>query len=135
MDSDLGHGTFVREKGQFQWVLTKEGHLHIDGSGVLKQDRYEEYHVNHGEGWDGHYDTNVTYSKWPWSEMEKKVIHISIGPNIKEIGSVAFRQYQSLKSLKISEGVEIIGDGAFRGTPLESISLPQSLKSIGEHAF
>ena len=40
-----------------------------------------------------------------------------------------------MKSLIVKDGVTSIGDNAFAGKQLASIDLPQSLTSIGKHAF
>lgn len=70
----------------------------------------------------------------------KKLTKIKIPSNIKVISNAAFRQC-SLKEVIIPEGVEEIGNDAFRDkadqayTPIETVSFPSTLKKIGERAF
>lgn len=68
------------------------------------------------------------------------------GKGIKHIGSSAFRSVgaseddgykyaSSLSSLNIPEGVITIGNYAFAGCSLDSVTLPTTLESIGDEAF
>ena len=54
---------------------------------------------------------------------------------VKAIGASAFRYSYQLTSVKISEGIESIGSSAFVGDPLIEITLPSSLRTIGDDAF
>lgn len=58
------------------------------------------------------------------------------GNKIKVIPEAAFASVDlSQPALLIPEGVEEIGDNAFAHTPIESLSLPSTLKKIGAKAF
>ena len=54
---------------------------------------------------------------------------------VKDIENHAFQGCGDLKSLTIAEGIETIGNYAFMNAGLSSLTLPTSLKSIGESAF
>lgn len=55
---------------------------------------------------------------------------------VKDIGGWAFRRANSLKSISLAEGIEIIGAEALSDIySLNEITLPQSLKVIGYQAF
>ena len=65
-----------------------------------------------------------------------KEVTVETGSKLKEIPSKAFSSNQSLNKVIIGEGVELIGYEAFSSTlRLGSLSLPSTLKSIGEKAF
>ena len=70
------------------------------------------------------------YTFWQWKEIPSNLLD-----NVKIICDNAF--YNALfASIIIPEGVESIGEGAFRNANfLESIELPISLISIGDNAF
>lgn len=59
------------------------------------------------------------------------------GKNVKEIADGAFYSFHSEGTLVIPEGVESIGNHAFKYSKWESdtLNLPESLKSIGEEVF
>ncbi len=65
--------------------------------------------------------TSLTYVQFPTS--------------LKIIGSNAFAATSKLTSVIFSEGIEEICDAAFLGCALESINLPDTVKSIGVGAF
>ena len=54
---------------------------------------------------------------------------------LREIASGTFWKCRNLKSVRFAEGLERIGEDAFRETGLGSVVLPASLKSVGEGAF
>jgi len=51
------------------------------------------------------------------------------------IGDYAFYNCSSLSSVTLGDGVESIGNDAFRNCPIEEISISGSVKSIGNSAF
>ena len=51
------------------------------------------------------------------------------------IGEDAFQDCTSLKSITIPEGVKSIGNGAFMNSGITSISLPNSLETLGNIVF
>ena len=40
-----------------------------------------------------------------------------------------------MKKLTICDGVKEIGNGAFRGAPLKSVTIPKSVEVLGTNAF
>ena len=63
-----------------------------------------------------------------------KLTSIYIPNSVKLIEQYAFHG-NGLESISGMEGVEIIGEGAFKSTPLKSIHIPESVKEIGYQAF
>lgn len=60
---------------------------------------------------------------------------IKLPDTVKVIGNNAFFHHYSLTSIELNEGLEVIGDFAFKGSSLKEINLPESLLNIGEQAF
>ena len=54
---------------------------------------------------------------------------------LREIASGTFWKCRNLKSVRFAEGLERIGEDAFRKTGLGSVDLPVSLKSVDEGTF
>lgn len=61
--------------------------------------------------------------------------HVEIPETITTIGRASFRDTQSLKEIVLPEGVEVIVFDAFRNSGLRTITLPSTLRSIGELAI
>ena len=57
------------------------------------------------------------------------------GCPVTAIGAGAFKSNTTLKSVTLSEGIQVIGDNAFQFSNLVQITLPEGLTSIGSHAF
>jgi len=55
--------------------------------------------------------------------------------NVKSIGKNAFSGCKSLTSVKLNDGLVIIGESAFKGTRIQSLILPSTLKKIDMKAF
>ena len=58
-----------------------------------------------------------------------------IPPDIKQIGGYAFHGMTMPKGLVIPEGVTDIGHSAFSGCDIHTLTLPASLRKIGNYAF
>lgn len=65
----------------------------------------------------------------------KIVENLRIPDGVTVIPDYAFNCCYSIKSIEIPEGVEEIGAYAFSSTGAKQVSLPQSLTSVGSHAF
>ena len=103
--------------GDAMWSLNDEGLLIISGG------RYME---------DYHYVVPAA----PWAQYRsqiKKVVIAEDGPC--NIGDAAFADCENLKEVEIKSNVTEIGFGAFRGTSLIRITLPNSVTKIGNSAF
>ena len=71
-----------------------------------------------------------------------KLKKLTVPSNIKSIGDYAFSNNvgtsideRYLKEVILEEGVETIGQGAFYNSGLVSVTIPKSVKSIGDSAF
>ena len=60
---------------------------------------------------------------------------VTFGSQVTTIRDEAFANCSKLKSVSIPESVKSIGKGAFYGTSLTEITLPEGITSIGENAF
>ena len=60
---------------------------------------------------------------------------VSIPGSVVSIGDGAFMAVMGLSSVVLREGIENIGSLAFFGCGLRDVTLPDSLRSIGGHAF
>lgn len=54
---------------------------------------------------------------------------------VAEVGANAFSGNTEITSLALPDGLETLGDGAFRGTQITSITIPSSVTSMGASAF
>ncbi len=54
---------------------------------------------------------------------------------VEKLGKTSFRGNQYIKEVTVPEGIVRLRDGAFKGSSLEKITLPDSLLSIGDEAF
>lgn len=71
-------------------------------------------------------DYRDSFDELPTQALNKKVTWISDG---------AFKEKRNLKDLIVPEGFLGIGDDAFAYSDIDNISLPESLKEIGNSAF
>ena len=60
---------------------------------------------------------------------------VVIPGSVKTIAEYAFNNKGGLKSITLGKGIETIGDYAFSGTDIESITIPDSVTSMGSDAF
>lgn len=58
-----------------------------------------------------------------------------IPPGVAEIQEHVFSGFSNLTSIEIPEGMKRIGNGAFSGTSIESITFPESLIQAHQYAF
>jgi hypothetical protein len=82
--------------------------------------------------------TNVfIYNEDTKDDIPDNVTHVKVDSSVKEIHAWAFKDCVSLVEVEFSEGLEVIGHGAFHNcTNLMLINkLPSTLKEIGEDAF
>lgn len=63
------------------------------------------------------------------------ITSVEIPASVKSINICAFSDCENLKSVKLNEGLEIIGYAAFENTSIESITAPSTLKLIDGYAF
>ena len=70
-----------------------------------------------------------------WGISRYEIEHVVIEEGVLAIGAYAFSNCTGLKSISIPSSVFLIGECAFAGCGLTSISIPSSVKSIGKEAF
>ena len=70
------------------------------------------------------------FSEFPWLETVE-----ILSPTLKRIGACAFEGSIDLRTVIFPDCVEEIGDFAFMDTGITEITLPPSLRTIGEYAF
>ena len=79
------------------------------------------------------YYTGLLVTKY--YDDETVIPNVTLSSNVTKISNHMFN-YMPLNSITIPNSVTTIGDYAFRGCPnLTSITIPASVKSIGAHAF
>ena len=77
----------------------------------------------------------LTLRSWRGVGQMLTLKHLSCGGTISSIPNQALSRCQA-QTVKLSEGIETIGDGAFAWShKLQRINLPNSVKAIGEEAF
>lgn len=101
------------------WTIYTNGLLVIDGKGNSIATR-----------WD-----STTAS--PWKDYKAVITRVSFTncENWVRIPECTFRGLSNLKEVTLPENIEEICEYAFTGTAIETIILPESLKTIGRFAF
>jgi len=97
------------------WYFEKDGMLTIAGSGSMND-----------------YNGNQTI---PWYNYLGSLKSAVIKDGITHIGKTSFFNFTQLVDIRIGKDVKSIGGLAFYGTALRSVTLPDGLVSIGDHAF
>ena len=98
--------------GNLKWTLTNPGVLTISGSGVIP---------------------DYSAGSAPWNELSFNTVVIDKG--VTGIGGYAFNQKEELLSIYIPDGVKKIGESAFEGSGLISVTVPGSVEEIGNYSF
>ena len=82
-------------------------------------------------------DDDINYfSDTPWSKYNDKIQKVVIESGVTTVGSAAFRNCISLKTVTLPSSVKYIKPSAFDGcSSLNSINLPNGLEIIGFNAF
>ncbi len=111
------------------WTLYSNGKLEISGSG----DMYEWYDQGWNTPWKG-YAENITNVVIEGATKDENGNVLNKG--ITSIGSVAFANLNSMKSIEVPDSVKFISSLAFyAATALESIHIPQSVESMNWGTF
>ena len=70
------------------------------------------------------------------SELRSKITRVRVALHVVEITDCAFRGCDKLVEVQLSEGLQIIGKGAFRGcTALRRVIVPSTVTELGNEAF
>ena len=108
------------------WEMTGDGVLTISGNGPMYDWGRDDYTAD-GE------DAS------PWFDMREDITKIIIGNGITHVGdrSFSFNLFEDYNKIVviIGDDVQDIGFDAFYAINTDTITFPQSLKSIGSHAF
>lgn len=79
--------------------------------------------------------TGLTTFDTPWANYAEKIISVVISPGVTSVGANAFRCI-NMYSISIPETVRTIGDYAFQQcSKLTMVSIPEGCEVIGESAF
>ena len=72
----------------------------------------------------------------PWYELREEVVRIVISEGITAVGNRSFRFFDKLEELSLPATLKRVGDGAFGNCPaLAALTLPEGLQRIGKSAF
>jgi len=74
-------------------------------------------------------------SEVPWYDCKNFISYVVISYGTTSIGKNAFTGSSNLVGADIAESVLSIGDNAFCGTGIQTVSFPSSLQEIGSYAF
>ena len=74
-------------------------------------------------------------SKAPWLYKKDKIKKVVINNGVTNIGSAAFFGCSNITSVSIPKSVKSIGEWAFFECVLTSVTIPNSVTTIGESAF
>lgn len=72
----------------------------------------------------------IEYVDYEAFRMAKQLKFVVCGTNLKKISEAAFFDCPNLSEVKLNEGIEFLGVGAFSATELKSIYIPQSATEI-----
>lgn len=124
------------------WVLDNGGTLTIKGSGAMT-----DYSFAAAKPWES-YITEIqavdvqegvtsvgayAFNYYPTAYSNLK--SLKTASSVKTIGSDAFDQCSTLTKVNLAEGLENIGQNAFRKTGITSVKIPSSVASIANNAF
>ena len=71
----------------------------------------------------------------PWTAAKDGIRRVVVASGVTSVGSRAFSGLAALESVTLPDSVKTIGVSAFSGSGLKSLVLPRALDSIGESAF
>ncbi len=142
MDVQASHGAFF---GGFDWSYDGEGCLAISGVGVLtgssvaEGSRLADYQPselkNSFVGADARGYFRV-FNLWGGRAAPGPIRRVVIGRGVTAVECGALSSFRELESVSLPDGLEVIGDYAFRGCGrLAELRLPDGLAEIGRSAF
>ena len=77
----------------------------------------------------------MDFESQPWFLYQQEIENIVVAEGVTTIAPHAFSGCWPLDAVSLPAGLTSIGEGAFSGSGLKEISLPTSLTSIGKSAF
>lgn len=75
------------------------------------------------------------FSAVPWNANRTEIKRVVVSNGVTSIGNCAFESCGKLTSVEIGNSVTKIGDRAFFGAHLLSVTIPENVTSIGKYAF
>ena len=87
---------------------------------------YEASMDDHGKG------NRAEWCIQPFNSMIKKVVVLD---KVTWVGDYAFYNLPNLKEVEFASSVDVIGNYVFSGSGLETLTIPETVTSIGEHLF
>ena len=85
-----------------------------------------------GQGTGNDYDQGIAGM---WSTLPEQGAALELGEGIGYIGNYAFCGFKGITDLVIPDYTEAVGEHAFDGCDIHSVTLGLSLGTIGDHAF
>ncbi len=104
-----------------------------DSEITLSWDKYTSTLVISGTG----YMDDSGYDGFPWGVTGRgNIMHVTVEPGVKSIGTRAFSRCSSLRDIVLPEGIEYISEESFYWcSDLREIFLPEGLECITEGSF
>ncbi|MBR1862372.1 MAG: leucine-rich repeat protein [Lachnospiraceae bacterium] len=102
--------------GNLNWKVSDTGRLTIYGSGAMKDGKSAEY-------------------GYPWLDKTLGVSAVYIENGVTSIAVRAFSGIDTLRYVSMPDSLREIGDGAFYGTGLESVTISKGVTTIGYGPF
>ena len=126
-----GEGICGATANDCSWKLYSSGEMIISGNGYMNPD--------YSDG------TQTGQTKAPWKQFREQIKTVKIQEGIKSVSISAFyyyddnlnvKGYPNIVSIQLPESLETIGNHAFeRCSSLKSINIPNKIKTIDHHTF
>ncbi len=118
--------------GEVRWYLSSDKTtLTFSGHGKTADDYYEEANPYY----DGVTDFANKRTSAPWGQYNNTVTNIEVKPGVTSVSWVALG-FVHVTDVSLPDTLKTIGEGAFNRTySLLNINFPQSLTTIGEGSF
>ncbi|NHM16427.1 leucine-rich repeat protein [Eggerthellaceae bacterium zg-887] len=83
------------------------------------------------------YDPDHSYDVLPpWASYQDDIVEVVIGEGITTVGDYAFYRYGLIQRVSLPKSLKIIGEGAFGYcVELEGVRIPSGVRQIGDIAF
>ena len=83
-----------------------------------------------GDMEDYGYDFN-----YPWKQISDDILKLVLPEGLTRIGNCAFYRCDNLASVTLPQSLKTIGWSAFQGTSLTAVTIPAGVTTLGESAF
>ena len=133
-----GDGTWQTEKSVEMISDCKFSPIFISTRDTIDGIIYEVYPLKRYAvvyDYDNQYFDNLKNPSARYIELKSRISWNGYNFPIKEILPYVFSNCNSIRGVKIPDSVTIVGEAAFKGSLIQSISVPSSVKEIGYEAF